>query len=263
MALELPATLSPSKVSSFTDCALAFRYSAIDRLPEPPSLPAVKGTLVHAALEALFVAPRERRTRDFAHDALEYEAALLAQTQEWADLSLGAQEADDFYHHASLLLDNYFHLEDPTRFEPIGVELKLEINLDGLRLRGIIDRLDLDPDGNLVVTDYKSGKAPPERNERARLSGVHFYSLMCERLFGVRPAKVRLLYLGDPLILEATPSEQSTNGLVRKVGAVWTAIETACEREDFRPRTGPLCNWCSFRDRCPAIAAKEAVASSS
>ena len=31
MALPLPRTLSPSKVSSFTDCALAFRLNAIDR----------------------------------------------------------------------------------------------------------------------------------------------------------------------------------------------------------------------------------------
>ena len=55
MALELPDSLSPSKVSTFTDCALAFRFSGIDRLPEPPSVPATKGTLVHAALERLFV----------------------------------------------------------------------------------------------------------------------------------------------------------------------------------------------------------------
>jgi len=54
MALSPPRTLSPSKVSSFTSCPLAFRFSQIERLPEPPSPPAVKGTLVHAALERLF-----------------------------------------------------------------------------------------------------------------------------------------------------------------------------------------------------------------
>ncbi|MGH9047395.1 MAG: PD-(D/E)XK nuclease family protein, partial [Acidimicrobiales bacterium] len=51
MALALPRTLSPSKASAFTDCPLAFRYSIIDHLPEPPSPHAVKGTLVHAALD--------------------------------------------------------------------------------------------------------------------------------------------------------------------------------------------------------------------
>ena len=54
MALVPPETLSPSKVSSFKDCALAFRFSAIDRLPEAPSVAATRGTLVHLALEHLF-----------------------------------------------------------------------------------------------------------------------------------------------------------------------------------------------------------------
>ncbi|MGH9066737.1 MAG: PD-(D/E)XK nuclease family protein, partial [Acidimicrobiales bacterium] len=54
MSFPLPSSISPSKVSSFKDCALAFRFSAIDRLPEPSTAPAVKGTLVHRALERLF-----------------------------------------------------------------------------------------------------------------------------------------------------------------------------------------------------------------
>ena len=47
MAFDLPKTLSPSKVATFTDCALSFRFSAVERLPEPPSIPAERGTLVH------------------------------------------------------------------------------------------------------------------------------------------------------------------------------------------------------------------------
>ena len=53
MSLPLPTSLSPSKVASFKECALASRYSAIDQLPEPPSPWAAKGTLVHRILELL------------------------------------------------------------------------------------------------------------------------------------------------------------------------------------------------------------------
>src|SRR4051812_37996761 len=61
MSLPLPTGLSPSKVSSFKDCALAFRFSAIDHLPEPPAPHLAKGTLVHRALELLFCeAPADR-----------------------------------------------------------------------------------------------------------------------------------------------------------------------------------------------------------
>ena len=33
MSLPLPTTLSPSKISAFKHCPLAFRFSVIDRLP--------------------------------------------------------------------------------------------------------------------------------------------------------------------------------------------------------------------------------------
>ena len=64
MGLPVPATLSPSKVSSFKDCGLAFRFSVIDRLPEPPTVAATRGTLVHRALELLFwEVPEGERSR--------------------------------------------------------------------------------------------------------------------------------------------------------------------------------------------------------
>jgi putative RecB family exonuclease len=250
VGLELPASLSPSKVVSFKDCALAFKFSAIDRLPEPPSPPAAKGTLVHRALELLYGRePAERTIENALHDLDRAWDDVLA-TDEYA----GMEIPDDFRSSAATLVRRYFDLEDPTKIRPIGLELFLSTPLnDRVNLRGIIDRLELDEDGELVVTDYKTGKVPGERQEQGRLTGVHFYSYLCEKLFGRRPARIQLLYLGEPVAIIATPSEQSTRGLERKVGAIWTAIERACERDDFRPRPSALCSWCSFKEHCPAF----------
>jgi putative RecB family exonuclease len=151
------------------------------------------------------------------------------------------------------LLDRYFRLEDPTAIRPIGIELKLELDLGEVRLRGIIDRLELDADGELVVTDYKTGRSPGERQEQQRLTGVAFYSLLCERLFGRRPARVQLLYLADAVAIIATPTDRSTRGVERKLSAVWTAVERACEREDFRPNPSRLCDYCGFKAYCPSF----------
>jgi len=64
---------------------------------------------------------------------------------------------------------------------------------------------------------------------------------------------VQLLYLADPVAIVCTPSQQSTRGLERKVGAIWAAVERACLRDDFRPNPGRLCEWCSFKAYCPAF----------
>jgi putative RecB family exonuclease len=252
MALSPPATLSPSKVSSFKDCALAFRYSAIDRLPEEPSVAATRGTLVHLALEHLFEREPAARTRAAAAEDLVKAVAELRTDPDFTGLGLDAEAEAAFVTEAERLVDRYFELEDPTAIRPIGLELRLEASVGGLRLRGIIDRLELDEQGGLVVTDYKTGRSPGQAHAQGRLGGVTFYALLCEELFGVLPAKVQLLYLGDGVSITTEPSAQSTTGLRRKVGALWQAVELACEREDFRPRPGPLCNWCSFQAYCPA-----------
>jgi putative RecB family exonuclease len=260
MSLPLPTTLSPSKISAFKHCPLAFRFSVIDRLPEPPSPWASKGTLVHRALELLMLRPPVERTLPMALADLDRARAELADHPEFAGLELTDEEWDAFHADAADLVTRYFQLEDPATVQPIGLELLMSVELGSLTLRGIIDRLELDDDGELVVTDYKTGTAPREGFEQDRLGGVHFYALLCQRLLGRRPARVQLMYLSKPEVLIARPSEQSVVGMERRAQALWAAVERACERDDFRPRAGRLCDWCSFRPYCPAWGGDPALA---
>jgi putative RecB family exonuclease len=252
MALALPSSLSPSRLSSFTSCGLQFRFSAIDRLPEPPTVAATRGTLVHAALEQLFTLPAPDRVPEAAAGCLDVAVERLRTEPDWTGLGLDPDGEARLRREAAALLEKYFRLEDPTAVHPVGLELKLEVEVGGVRLRGIIDRLDL-VDGELVVTDYKTGRAPGDGFARQRMTGVHVYSLMCERWFGRRPVRVQLLHLAEPVKIVAEPTEQSTRGLARRLEAVWHAVETACEREDFRPRPSARCDWCAFQQWCPTF----------
>lgn len=252
MSLPLPSTLSPSKISAFKSCPLAFRFSVIDRLPEPPSPAASKGTLVHRALERLMVRPPARRTVEAALEDLEHARAELADDPEFSGLGLTDEELAGFHADAAALVRRYFELEDPAEIRPIGLELRMSIQVGTLTLRGIIDRLELDADGELVVTDYKTGSPPREGFEQDRLGGVHFYSLLCERLLGRRPAMIQLMYLSKPEILYTRPNEQSVTAMERRAVALFAAVERACERDDFRPHRSRLCDWCTFRPYCPA-----------
>jgi putative RecB family exonuclease len=240
-------------MGTFTSCPLAFRFSYLERLPEPPSAPASKGTLVHLALQHLMWRPAEERTIDAALADLARARSDLATDAEFAGLTLSDEEWDTFHADAEVLVRRYFELEDPTKVRPIGIELFVRAELgDGVRVRGIIDRLELDENGDLVVTDYKTGSAPGEGWEQRSLAGVHVYSLLCERVFGRRPARVQLLYLSRPERIVAHSNDQMIRGVEVKSAALMRAIRTACERDDFRARPSALCNFCSFREFCPA-----------
>jgi putative RecB family exonuclease len=253
VSLPLPSSLSPSKVSSFKDCALAFRLSAIDKLPEPPSPWAVKGTLVHRALQLLFWEEDQgARTVAAALAKLERAWGELADDPEFVGLALPEDEQAAFHADAALLVERYFELEDPNTVRVIGTELLMSVQVGTLLLRGIIDRLELDEDGELVVTDYKTGRAPSDRYERTRMVGVHFYAFLCEQLLGRRPVRVQLLHLAEPVAISIAPSDQSIRAMETRTRAIWTAVERACATEDFRPRPGRLCDYCAYKAYCPA-----------
>src|SRR3954466_10497828 len=159
--LPMPRSLSPSSMSTFTSCPLSFRFSYIEKLPEPPSAPASKGTLVHLALQHLMWRPAADRTLEAALDDLDRARRELMAHAEFAELTLTDEEWDAFHADAEVLVRRYFELEDPRLVRPIGIELFVRAELgDGTHVRGIIDRLELDEHGDLVITDYKTGNAP-------------------------------------------------------------------------------------------------------
>jgi len=248
----MPPSLSPSSIAAFKQCPLAFKFSYVERLPEPPSAAASKGTLVHKALELLMLRAPAERTREAALADLVAAWALLETDSEFADLDLAPEAWAEFHGRAQELVLRYFDLEDPTLVNPIGLELKLEARLGDLRVRGIIDRLDLDANRELVVTDYKTGSVPGERFESKSLAGVHIYAMLCEQMLGRRPARVQLYYLSKPEAIIAVPTEQTVKGVTMRTTALWSAIAGAAARDDFRPSPGRLCDYCTFKPYCPA-----------
>jgi putative RecB family exonuclease len=239
---------------------MAFRFASIEKLPEPPSVHLTRGSLVHRALELLFMLAAPERTPDAAVASLEGAIAEYQVHPDFTDLLLSQAEADKFFAECHSLVQAYLLMEDPQAIREIGLELRLEAPVGSLSLRGIIDRLELDADGGLIVTDYKTGRAPGARYEQGRLAGVHFYSFLCEQVFGQRPSKIRLMYLKTGETIEATPSEQSVRFITTRTTAVWKAVEKACQTGDFRPRPGAFCNGCSFQKWCPAFGGDPALA---
>jgi putative RecB family exonuclease len=248
-------SLSPSRAGDFLTCPLLYRFRVIDRLPEPPSPVAVRGTLVHAVLEHLFDQPGPGRTPQQAHSLLAPEwERLAAEDPELAGLFGSDEELAAWLATAAEMLDRYFTLEDPRRIEPAHRELCVEADLaSGLRLRGYIDRLDVAPGGEIRIVDYKTGTAPPEEFEARALFQMKFYALAIWRSQGQVPAMLQLMYLGNGEVIRYWPDEADLLATERKVEALWQAIERAYTRRDWRPRPGRICEWCAHQAICPAF----------
>ena len=249
---EVPRSLSPSRVEAFTSCPMLFRFVSIEKIDDPPSIHTTRGSLVHRALQLAFTHPAAERTPTRFAASVEQAIAEYRHLADFTRLGLDDDAAERLFTECRTLVDNYLRMEDPRAIEAIGLELSLGTQIDGLHLRGIIDRLEL-RDGELVVTDYKTGRPPSANWELRSLSGVRFYALLCKQVFGRMPAAVRLLYLSSGEIIEATPSEQATTFVAARTAAVWKAVERACLTGDFKPHPTALCELCAFRPWCPAF----------
>jgi putative RecB family exonuclease len=247
--------LSPSRAADFKQCPLLYRFRAIDRLPEPPSTAQLRGSVVHAALEQLYGLPAIQRgpetARALVGPAWEQVIAEEPSLAGELDTELHAQLLDE----ARALLSGYYRLEDPTRFDPQSCEQRIEVELtDGTLLRGVIDRIDVAPTGELRVVDYKSGKAPPEARALAEFKAMFqmkFYAVALLRSRGVLPTRLRLIYLADGQLLDYSPDEEELLRFEKTLMAIWRAIQSAGATGDFRPRPSRLCDWCPHHANCP------------
>ena len=251
--LPVLGSLSPSRAGDFMTCPLLFRFRTIDRLPQTPSPAATRGTVVHSVLERLFDLPAAQRTLAAAESLVQPEwERLLAAEPEVGELFAEPAELEAWLRGARDLLEGYFALEDPTRLQPAEREAPVQVILPGgLRLRGIIDRLDVAANGAVRVVDYKTGRSPGEAFEGKALFQMKFYALVLWRLRGTVPAMLQLLYLGDREVLRYQPDEDDLLATERKLLALWEAIERATQLRDFRPRPSKLCGWCDHQDLCP------------
>ncbi len=248
-------SLSPSRASDFMTCPLLYRFRVIDRLPEPPSPAAARGTLVHAVLERLFDQPAVDRTLAAARELLGPQwDRLAAEEPGLAELFDDEGERLAWLDEAARMLDRYFTLEDPTRIEPTHRELSVQAMLDsGLTLRGYIDRLDVARTGEIRIVDYKTGTAPREEYEARALFQMKFYAVVLWRTGGTIPHLLQLIYLGNGEIVRYAPDEADLLATERKINALWQAIDRARTSGDWRPHQSKLCDWCSYQALCPVF----------
>ncbi len=246
--------LSPSRAGDFMTCPLLYRFRTIDRLPEPFSPDAVRGTVVHKVLEDLFDLPSVERTPEQARDMLvpAWDALLEVEPAIAEMFGTEGPAVGDWLASCRDVLDRYFTLEDPRRLEPAERELYVEsLTESKLLLRGFVDRVDVASDGSIRVVNYKTGSSPGEWFEAKALFQMKFYALVIWRTRGVLPSMLQLIYLGNAEMLHYVPDEQDLLATERKVEAVWRAISQARETGDWRPHRSRLCDWCAHQAICP------------
>lgn len=244
--------LSPSRINDYQQCPKLYHYRVIEKLPEPISLDAVRGTLIHNILEKLLGLSSEERTIEKAKEEVPVHWDILK--NQIPDLAQLVSSEKEWIDRANALLDSYFQLENPQTFTPTHMEAHLELEvIDDLLLHGYVDRIDVAQTGEVRIVDYKTGKSPRIGYEDKALFQLRFYALLWWKLYGEIPKLIQLLYLGDQKILKSSPTKRELEITHDKSLKVGNDIKISHQKNFWPTQTSRLCDWCSFKNICPAF----------
>ena len=243
--------LSPSRASQFKTCPQQFKYANVDKLKEPTNEVQAKGTTVHQALEDLFDLPQDERSIEKLHNLFRDAWTKVRGTDEHHNLFSSVEEERDWGIDGLKLLNNYMTIEDPTTFNPLERERWVRGSIEDLNLRGILDRMDRNRNGELIIVDYKSGKAPMAKYKEPRFFALKLYALLIKEELGEMPAELKLIYLKNSTIHTLKINEEDLNTARREILEIWTNIKKAYKENKFPAVKNNLCDWCYYKPICP------------
>ncbi|HET9481987.1 MAG TPA: PD-(D/E)XK nuclease family protein [Candidatus Polarisedimenticolia bacterium] len=252
---------SHSRLNTFENCPLQYRYRYIDRIKrDVQGIEAFMGKLVHEVLEDLYTDLDRAR----ASNAEDYVARFNDLWSRRHDASVRIvrenMTVEDYRAIGARCVDVFFRRHHPFESgEVLGCETRVEFALDEARryrMLGFIDRLDRADGGAIEIHDYKTGSLPRPgvlRNDRQ----LTLYEVAVrERFPGVREVRHVWHYLAhDKQFVERRSEADLRRTRLQTIRAI-DSVEAAAE---FPARRSALCSWCEYRDICPEWEAERAA----
>ncbi len=252
--IDPPPYVSPSSLATFKSCSLKWKFKYIDRLPDPSGPAALVGSFVHLILEELCKLPAHLRSQEQAKAIAKELWPEFEQEEDYANLKLDDEQAREFRWQAWIATTGLWKLEDPAEVDVVSTEQVVRCDIGDVPFKGIIDRLET-VNGEVIVGDYKSGKAPGNRWRSDSIAQVLLYAAAINEIEKRPPSKAKLLYLGQKT-LEVTVTERRLEQVAQDLQEVWQAINTAIANASFEAKPTVLCGWCSFVTECDTGAAE-------
>ena len=238
--------LSYSSINTYETCPAKFKYQYEDRLPGAPSAALSFGDSLHQALHRFHnrpvpVAP----SLEELHEMLE---------SVWVrDGYAGESEERTYLDHGRQVLAQY-HRENAGSYRiPAAMEFRFQIDVEGVVLSGVIDRMDRIPGGGYEIIDYKTNRRLPPQAAIDRDLQLSIYHLAAKEVWGIEPERLTLYYLLPGQRLTTTRTNADVEELRRRIATVAERIAAG----KFEPRQNPLCDWCDYQRLCPLFRHRE------
>jgi RecB family exonuclease len=232
--------LSYSSINTYETCPAKFKFQYEDRVPQSRSPALAFGDSLHRALHLFHNRPVPvPPSLEELHDMLE---------MSWVSEGFVDESEERMYRdHGRQVLSQY-HIENAAEYRiPAALEFRFTINVEGVELSGIIDRMDRIPGGGYEIIDYKTNRRLPPQARIDRDLQLSVYHLAAKEVWGIEPERLTLYYLLPGQRMTTTRTATDVDELRRRIATVAERIAAG----KFEPRQNPLCDWCEYQSLCP------------
>jgi putative RecB family exonuclease len=248
---------SHSRIQSFENCPLAFKFQYIDKLEVEAfeSIEAFMGSRVHEALESFYV--------DRNHGKIASIGELLeGYNDSWQryiapDVVVNKEGLTQEHYRIvgeKCLADYYNRYKPFDKGRTLETEMMVTIDLLGdgrYNFVGYIDRLDSMGEGRYEIHDYKTSQHLPTQYKKDRDRQLALYEIGVRQTWDdVKEVGLVWHYLVFDKELRSKRTSQHLEELKKEFLTAIRRIEQATEKDDFPAVESGLCAWCAFQEHC-------------
>jgi len=247
---------SHSKLSTFEQCPIKFKYRYIDKIPIEfeKTIEAFLGEIIHEALEWLYTEIKAKKIPSL-DSLIEHYAINWGENFPKSNLKMKANSTEkEFFEKGIKILVNYYTENQPFEDVTLEIEKEVLISLDKegqYNILGFIDRIAYNPKTEQYeVHDYKTANSLPQKEKIEQDRQLALYSLGVKNLFG-QEHEILLVwhYLSHNKIIHSKRTNEQLEKLKEDTIELIKKIEST---EKFPPNRGPLCDWCEYKKFCYA-----------
>jgi len=251
---------SHSRLGTFETCPRQFWFAYIEKpeVERADTVEAFLGSRAHDALEELYrmLLQGRRLTRE---ELLRLYEDMWA--KQWHDgvriVKRGMKEADYREVGRKGIADYYDRYQPFSQDHTLALERLVAFSLDEARLfqmRGYIDRLAQRPDGAYEIHDYKTGNWLMEQTAADADRQLALYQIGVEAMWSdVRQVDLVWHFLRfDKEIRSQRTPEQLAAVKAQCITVIQDIESRGKEAANFPTASSGLCDWCDYRELCPA-----------
>lgn len=246
---------SHSRLSVFENCPLQYRLRYVDKVKtdEPETIEAFMGSRVHETLEKLYRDLRLSRMNTLEELLSFYNDAWYKNYYDDIRIVKAGYTPMNYRDTGEKCIREYYARYLPFNDgKTLGLEQIINIDIEGYKLKGFIDRLSSSSDGIYEIHDYKTSQHLPLQQHFDSDKQLALYQIGVQDMFG-DAGEVNLIW--HYLVFDREiRSRRTLHDLLKLKSDIVKLIETiehAEEEYNFQAVESRLCDWCEYQALCP------------